>query len=81
LRRLAIRITLGLVRPGSFYTTVAQVVPTLMVALAVELVAIRRVAEEIGQTLTEGEIQRLAAAGTPPFNASAITFFVGGLLT
>jgi hypothetical protein len=67
-------------RNDSFYTTVAQVLPTLFIAFALELISFRRTAQEAGHTLTEEEIQRRLASGDLIFNPAAIVIFLVGAL-
>ena len=68
-------------RNDSFYSTVAQVLPALLIPLALELINLKRVAQEEGHTLTEEEIQRRYASGNPPLNLPAIMIFLVGTLT
>jgi hypothetical protein len=68
-------------RSESFYTTVAQVLPTLFIAMALELISLRRMAQEAGLIPEPEELERQYASDSPPINYPAIIIALIGILT
>jgi hypothetical protein len=70
-------------RNDSFYSTVAQVLPTLLIALAVDLISFRKMAQDAG-LIDPDEVKRRWASDNPddqPTNYYAIAMALVGMLT
>jgi hypothetical protein len=67
-------------RSEAFYSMIAQVIPTLLIALAVELVGIRRAAQAAGNMPDADEVQRRAASGDLPNDPVVILAALLGIL-
>ena len=64
----------------TFYSTVAQVIPALLIALAVEFVGIRQHLHDAGYKPDPEELQRQYASDNPPNDVLVILTFLLGVV-
>ena len=72
--------TMYCMRSETFYSTVAQMLPTLLVALAAAFVAIRQAVQMAGEAPSPEELERRYASDNPPINVPVIMTALVGML-
>lgn len=67
-------------RNEMFYSTVAQVIPALLIAVAVELIGVRRDAFDAGHRPDPAELERQYASPDPPIDVLVILSALTGIV-
>jgi hypothetical protein len=67
-------------RSETFYSTVAQMLPTLLVALAAAFVVIRQAVQQAGEAPSPEELERRYASDNPPIDVPVIMTALAGML-